>query len=201
MKLFFTLLMATAASAAGPIRAAEEAIPAPRAGHAAPRARMREKHWRYVWHNDRWWYWTPAESWRYFDGQRWRQYDPRRVAARSSAAYRKAPAFERPPAVAPRSPARFRDEAVDWIAPFDVDGRASGDTGTSQGGLLGSPPLSGAGGSGAGGIDSQPRRSGLAPGLRTPARVPTGTGNGGFGGPKGGSLGGGSAAGGASTPQ
>jgi len=31
--------------------------------------------WRYVFHQGRWWYWSPAERWSYFDGSRWVQLD------------------------------------------------------------------------------------------------------------------------------
>lgn len=31
--------------------------------------------WRYVFHQGRWWYWSPAERWSYYDGGRWVQLD------------------------------------------------------------------------------------------------------------------------------
>ena len=30
-----------------------------------------ENTWRYVFHQDRWWYWSASERWSYFDGARW----------------------------------------------------------------------------------------------------------------------------------
>lgn len=196
-----TVGLVMAAMGNGLLSNAAENVPAEAGGEtSAVAAESRGSHaanrWRYVWHNDRWWYWTPSERWSYFDGRRWNTYDPRRTAAVASR-YRKAAAFERPPAVAPRSPASLPDNLADLVAPFDGDGRALSGTGTSQGGRT--PPA--LGDSAMDRFESDGRRNDLLPHPRSPARMPTRTGNGGFGGPKGGSLGGGSAAGGASTPQ
>ena len=31
-------------------------------------------HWRYRFHNGRWWYWTPGNAWMYFDNGTWQAY-------------------------------------------------------------------------------------------------------------------------------
>ena len=201
MKRVGVFVCAIVAFAVWPVRAVDEGVARPRAERTASASRSAEKRWRYVWHNDRWWYWMPDESWSSYDGRRWARYDPRRPAPSAmSSAYRKAPAFERPPAIAPRPPASMRGEAVDLIAPFDAHGRVSGGTGASQGAAAQSPLFESSGGA-IGRFGSAPGRSSLSPEPRSSARLPARTGSGGFGGPKGGSLGGGSAAGGASTPQ
>ncbi|MHB8899248.1 MAG: hypothetical protein ACYC6Y_10925 [Thermoguttaceae bacterium] len=32
--------------------------------------------WRYRWHNNNWWYWTPANRWVYRNGDEWVNYEP-----------------------------------------------------------------------------------------------------------------------------
>lgn len=172
---------------------------------SAPRAGQPENRWRYVWHNDRWWYWTAQNRWAYFNGGRWVNYDPRRPSTGALAAgYRRAPAFESPPAVPPRAPRSLPAEAAEADAGlvdlFDLS-RQPGTTGSFEG-LLPTPSrpgaLSGSGALGAAGgeIGGRPARA------TGTGRGGMGvTGGGGFGGPTGSSLGAGSAAGGASTPQ
>jgi hypothetical protein len=36
-----------------------------------------ENRWRYHFHRGRWWYWTPAGRWEFFDGRRWLRYSAR----------------------------------------------------------------------------------------------------------------------------
>lgn len=174
---------------------------------AAPRNDRTETRWRYVWHNDRWWYWTAAERWQYFSGRRWVNYNPRSpLSAALAAGYRKAPAFEKPPAAAPRPPhswpattALNESKLLNFFyferRPKNADGLPPG-----------SPSPSVLGGFGAVlGDRSEAARAykgGGASVLPTPGAMnPPSPGGGGFGGPQGRSLGAGSAAGGASTPR
>lgn len=166
-----------------------------RRSHAANR-------WRYVWHNDRWWYWAAGERWSYFDGRRWNTYDPRRTAAVASR-YRKAAAFERPPAAPPRPPV---SEPADLGR---LDAKTDARTGVlpaphSRDGLSAFPsnslfgervPVSG---DGLGDASRNRDRRGTS---RAGGKNGGKEGGGAFGGPTGGSFGAGSAAGAASTPQ
>ena len=162
---------------------------------SASRVGQRENRWRYVWHNDRWWYWMPGEYWISFDGRRWSRYDSRRPSHRALAArYRQAPAFESPPAVAPLPPASWPVEAVrseaGMINVFDLEGRPTGGADAPFGGAL--PALGGRSATGS------PRGAGASSGGRagsSPAPAGARTSGGGFGGPTGSSLGGGSATG------
>ncbi|HEX7450248.1 MAG TPA: hypothetical protein VF306_22000 [Pirellulales bacterium] len=163
-----------------------------------------ENRWRYVWHNDRWWYWTRANRWAYFDGREWSSYDPRRPPTDAlTFGYRKAPAFERPPAVPPHPP-RTLDLAREprSAASSELGGPPPPVLGAPAGAVLpepdgrragvealSSPPV--------GGASRDLGRTNLGRRFGSGAA----TGGGGFGGPTGRSLGAGSAAGGASTPQ
>lgn len=161
------------------------------------------KDWRFAWHNDRWWYWTADQRWVYFDGERWAKYDPQLPPSGALAAgYRKAPAFEKPPATAPRPPhswptARAENEAELPYSPY-LEGRLNPADGLLPGvdrpRVLGGLESTATGGTGAGQLYSGANRP-PAP------KAKAGTGGGGFGGPQGSSLGAGSAAGGASTPR
>lgn len=160
---------------------------------AASRSGQPANRWRYVWHNDRWWYWTPSEHWSYFDGRRWQSYDPRRpLSGALSAGYRKAPAFESPPAAPPQPPRTWSAEGVEretgLANSYYLEGGAA-----SAGGM----PLGGESLPVLGGPSPTPAvRSSIGTGTSPPS-----TGGGAFGGPKGSSLGAGSAVGGASSPQ
>lgn len=189
-----TFLLLTAAI--WPLAAVAQSPRPGMANRPAPRAAHRENRWRYVWHNDRWWYWTTGERWSYFDGRRWVEFGPRRPPSGSLAAgYRKAAAFESPPAVPPRPPRSWPAEAAaieaDLLNPFSPGGGAAGNAAT----LL-APAPSRAGG-GLGGLETIGR--GIGGGRETGGGGATG--GGAFGGPTGRSLGAGSAAGGASSPQ
>jgi hypothetical protein len=149
-------------------------------------------------HDERWWYWTTGGSWSVFDGARWVKYDPRRPSSGALAAgYRKAPAFESPPAAAPQPPRNWSAEGVERETGLANSYYLQGGATTAGGLPLGGEPLPVLGGPSAtlGGVRS-------SEGAATAAmNRPPNTGGGAFGGPKGGSLGAGSAAGGASTPQ
>lgn len=200
MPLALTILVLSTAS--WPVAAAQS----PRSNVTSRRAPLlgqRENRWRYVWHNDRWWFWTADEHWNYFDGRRWVEYDPRRApSGRFAAAYRKAPAFEAPPAVPPRPPGSWPIEAVgieaELLSPLTPGKNGvAGTTDARPSFRLG--PATSVGGlrpSGEGATHGLPRVGGGTSNLRR------GTiGGGSFGGPTGSSFGAGSAAGGASSPQ
>lgn len=55
--------------------------------------------WRYVYHQGRWWYWSPAERWSYHDGARWVQLDSlnQPLAERTDLAERGLPEFDLQP--------------------------------------------------------------------------------------------------------
>lgn len=154
---------------------------------AAPRSGQSANRWRYVRHNDRWWYWTPSHHWSYFDGRRWQSYDSRRpLSGALAAGYRKAPAFESPPAAPPQPPRTWSAEGVER------------ETGLANSYLEGGQPLPSFGRS----TSVAPRGVSASEGMESAAaKSAPSTGSGAFGGPKGGSLGAGSAAGGASSPQ
>jgi hypothetical protein len=66
LALFF-FLIATKSAAWG-----QSPQSAPKAANAvAP-----ENQWRYRWHNNHWWYWTPSGKWVIHDRQAWVPYDP-----------------------------------------------------------------------------------------------------------------------------
>ncbi|HVX15198.1 MAG TPA: hypothetical protein VHC22_28655 [Pirellulales bacterium] len=54
------------------------------AGVANSRQDERATHnadWRYSFHNGRWWYWLPSNSWAYHNGRSWVRYNPARSIA------------------------------------------------------------------------------------------------------------------------
>lgn len=173
---------------------------------SATQNRRAENRWRYVWHNDRWWHWTADERWLYFNGRRWVKYDPQLPPSGALAAgYRKAPAFTKPPAAAPRPPhswpAAGAEIETEMLEAYYLEGRPMPSEGLPLGGE--SPAVLGGFGSALGGKALGPAYGG---GERSVLPTPGGgigprTGGGGFGGPTGSSLGAGSAAGGASTPH
>ncbi|HUY88231.1 MAG TPA: hypothetical protein VMV10_05830 [Pirellulales bacterium] len=179
---------------------------ASRGAPSATHDHQTEGRWRYVWHNDRWWYWTTDERWLFFNGRRWIRYDPRSSSSGALAAgYRKAPAFEKPPAAAPRPPGSWpaagAEIETELLESYYLEGRPMPAEGLPLGGE--SPAVLGGFGSALGGKALGPAYGG---GERTVLPTPGGgiaprTGGGGFGGPTGSSLGAGSAAGGASTPR
>jgi hypothetical protein len=48
--------------------------------------------WRYRWHNNNWWYWTPENRWVYRNGNEWTNYEPA-VTAVPDASYSSQPAY------------------------------------------------------------------------------------------------------------
>jgi hypothetical protein len=48
--------------------------------------------WRYRWHNNNWWYWTPDNRWVYRNGNQWVNYEPA-VPAAPDAGYSSQPAY------------------------------------------------------------------------------------------------------------
>jgi hypothetical protein len=48
--------------------------------------------WRYRWHNNNWWYWTPADRWVYRNGNEWTNYEPA-VTAAPAVGYTNQPAY------------------------------------------------------------------------------------------------------------
>lgn len=175
------------------------AVAAPAVGIGVSRAVTRVVHrpnrWRYAWHNDRWWYWTANGSWDYFDGRNWRSYDSRRPLSGSLArGYRKAPAFESPPAAPPLRPfvgdAQTDDIELDLAEPFRAETIAP------------SLPTPLRVGKSFGGFETPGRAIPKPlPGVGRGRAGAAASGGGGFGGPTGRSLGAGGAAGGASLPQ
>lgn len=176
---------------------------------AVPRGGQSENRWRYVWHNDRWWYWTAEDRWDYFDRRRWRRYDARRPPSDALAlGYRRAPAFEKPPAAPPRPPMSLPSEGIEretgLVDLFDLGGAGQGAGLRFGGGAL--PSVSGAA-PGLGGVGRLGGTGGAVGGRvggaggMSGGRGTSSTGGGGFGGPTGSSLGAGSAAGGASSPH
>lgn len=192
--------------AGGSSRTLAKQAAAPQATHSTTHDRSSEGRWRYVWHNDRWWYWTSDERWLSFNGRRWVKYDPQLpLSGALAAGYRKAPAFTRPPAAAPRPPhswpAAGPEIETEMLEAYYLEGRPMPSEGLPLGGE--SPAVLGGFGSALGGKALGPAYGG---GERSVLPTPGGgiaprTGGGGFGGPTGSSLGAGSAAGGASTPH
>lgn len=187
------LCLATAALMAG---GTTQSATIPRQVQSGARGGQSENRWRYVWHNDRWWYWMPSQHWSYFGGRRWQKYDPRQpLAGALTAGYRKAPAFESPPAAPPQPPRTWSAEGVERETGL-ANSYYLGD-GATAGPSLGGEPLPALGGRSVTPGDSRASEgTGTAPTKSAPS-----VGGGAFGGPKGGSLGAGSAAGGASSPR
>jgi hypothetical protein len=210
MKAFAIRMILLAVAVIAVNWAAEALAQSPRTGiahRAASRAASRENRWRYVWHNDRWWYWTADGRWDYFDGRRWKVFDPRRPPSDALAlGYRRAPAFERPPGAAPRPPLAWSGEGLKaeagLIDLYDLGRQGDGGAVRFGGGALPAIGGGGTGGTGLGEAGSGARGGGVGgTGGMIGGRGTRPTGGGGFGGPTGGSLGAGSAAGGASSPQ
>lgn len=58
---------------AGSLRAAEPAtVQAEKNG--ASDVKSRPDGWRYVWHNNQWWYYTPRQHWLVYQGDSWQPY-------------------------------------------------------------------------------------------------------------------------------
>ncbi|HEY5312933.1 MAG TPA: hypothetical protein VIK18_10460 [Pirellulales bacterium] len=58
-------------------RTATAAAPsATAAKSAADELASRPEPWRYQWHNNHWWYYTPQDSWLYYDSHGWQTYVP-----------------------------------------------------------------------------------------------------------------------------
>ncbi|HVA49670.1 MAG TPA: hypothetical protein VNH11_25110 [Pirellulales bacterium] len=196
-----TSALLTYTTAAWPNGALAQRPAATRVAQAAPRGGQPENRWRYQWHNDRWWYWSHERHWSYFNGRRWVRYDARRPPSGALAGgYRKAPAFDSPPAAPPEPPRT-------WSAAGDME-RETGLTnsfyleGAGRGLPLGEPlPVLGGPSPLGTGLGPHAGPSGLSEGMSPSMRGPSQTGGGSFGGPTGRSLGAGSAAGGASTPH
>jgi hypothetical protein len=43
---------------------------------AAKDVKSRSDGWRYVWHNNQWWYYTPQQHWLIYQGDTWQRYAP-----------------------------------------------------------------------------------------------------------------------------
>lgn len=71
---------AKAAAAAGP-QASQPAATAPAASPTAPKSAAEElasrpEPWRYQWHNNHWWFYTPQDTWLYYNSSGWHPYVP-----------------------------------------------------------------------------------------------------------------------------
>jgi hypothetical protein len=60
--------------------------------NAGVAANQRGDQWRYRWHNNNWWYWTPENRWVYRNGNEWTNYEPA-IAPIPDARYSSQPAY------------------------------------------------------------------------------------------------------------
>lgn len=56
-------------------------------GITAPAQAAGENDWRYKYHNNQWWYYTPQQQWMVHDGNNWNAHNPAMVSSGSGAAY------------------------------------------------------------------------------------------------------------------
>jgi len=61
-------------------------------GNVGVAVNQRSDQWRYRWHNNNWWYWTPANRWVYRNGNEWVNYEPA-VTAAPAVGYANQPAY------------------------------------------------------------------------------------------------------------
>ncbi len=61
-------------------------------GNVGVAVNQRGDPWRYRWHNNNWWYWTPANRWVYRKGNEWVNYEPA-VTAAPAVGYTNQPAY------------------------------------------------------------------------------------------------------------
>jgi hypothetical protein len=52
--------------------------------------------WRYTWHNNQWWYYTPQQQWLYHDGSNWNAHNPAVVSSGSGATYFRGTQYAQP---------------------------------------------------------------------------------------------------------
>ncbi len=129
-------------------RAANSPNPTVRANSAA-RAEARAadpNHWRYRYHNNRWWYYTPQNNWLYYHNNNWNAYNANTYVPRYQTGYRGnyGPAYRGGygPATTPYSngtPAGNTGSNLGANIGAAIGGAAGANTGAAIGGAIGNP--------------------------------------------------------------